>query len=550
MSKSRASNQILVLDNDDDFASLLQSELGAYGFEIQAVNPNSNKIHELNLYKAELILIAVEAPDVTGYTLYDQARKKVGRSIPIVLTTTTLTAEDFALHKQLKEPADAYLDKRRLSPNEVPPEIYELIGLKFRKEYLTQKNGRSFEESKNIGTISVSKNKLDQPEELDATEPMISKIADSQNNEKQTISAQADSRHEQKIKQESKIMNGLKQALSDLEREASLLSKQSDKESHDIRPSQLLNHVLNQKDQNGQKNFEINNFLKKIQEDNKRVLAGKDKLKKFMKDMYDFEKGIDQDLKRNKELAALLEIKQKIIDEATKSAEKLAKERLAHQETRKQLESQIAQLQAELIGKEKQYLFQLNAAEEKFKTDDLKAKQEHQRALRELQENYTAEISKLQSEKNAEIKMLKETVSTEMEKITEMLTEKEKSYQESCKKYESEISQLQTDLEKAKKQQISQINATEEKHKTELQHAEKVHSSIVDSIVKKFAEQLAQIRIEMDNERQAHKKVREDLETKISQLSNQKDPTQERVNSDQTETQDEQKDTDLLTEDK
>jgi len=550
MSESRALHQVLVLDNDEDFVSLLQSELGVYGFEIQAVKPDSNQIHTLDLHKAELILIAVEAPDVTGYTLYDQARKKIGRSIPIVLTTATLNAEDFALHKQLKEPADAYLHKRRLSPNEVPPEIYELIGLKFRKGYLTQKNGRSFAERKNIETISASKDKLDQSEELNATEPLISKVADSKNTEKQTISAQADSRHDQKIKQETKIINELKHAISDLEREASHLFRQTDKENHDISPSQLLNHVLNQKDQNGQKNWDINNFVKKIQEDSKRVLAGKDKLKKFMKEMYDFEKEIDQDLKRNKELTALLEIKQKMIDEATKSAEKLTKEKLAHQETRKQLESKIAQLQAELIGKERQYLFQLNATEEKFKTDNLKAKEEQQRALRELNENYTAEISQLRTEKNAEIKTLKEKVSTEMQKITEMLTKKEKLYQESCNQYESEIDQLQTELEEAKNQQLSQINTTEEKYKTDLLHAEKVHSSIVDSIVKKFAEQMAQIRIQMDNERQTHKNVREDLETKIAQLSDQKDSTQERMNSDQKATQNEQKDADLPTEDK
>ncbi|UCE22736.1 MAG: hypothetical protein JSV46_11165 [Candidatus Aminicenantes bacterium] len=550
MSESRELHQILVLDYDEDFISILQNELGAYGFEIQAVKPDIDKIHALNLFEAELIIIAVDAPDVAGYMIYDKARKKVGRSVPIVLTTATLSAEDFALHKQLKEPADAYLDKRRFAPKEIPSEIYELIGLKFRKGYLTEKNGSSSAQSKNIETISVSKEKLDQLEEPKAKEPMTSEATDSKNMEKQTSSAQADIRQDQKFQQELKIMNELKQALSVLEREASHLSKQPDKEGHDIKPSQLVNHVLEQKDQNGHKNEEINNFLKKIQEDNKRVLAEKDKLQKFMREMHDFEKDIEQDLKRNKEIAALLEIKQKKIEEAIQSAEKLTKERLAHQETRKRLESKIAHLQAELLGIEKQYHFQLNAAEEKFKTDNLKARQEHQRNLKELHENYTAEISQLRTEKNAEIKTLKEKVSTEMEKITEMLTEKEKSYQESCKKYESKIAQLQTELENAKKQQISQINATEEKYKTDLLHAEEVHSSVVDSIVKKFAAQLAQIRIEMDNERQTHKKVREELETKITQLSNQKDSTQEQMNSDQKKTQDEQKDSDLLTEDK
>jgi len=43
MSESRAARQVLVLDNDKDFVSFLQNELGAYGFEIQAVNPDSTK---------------------------------------------------------------------------------------------------------------------------------------------------------------------------------------------------------------------------------------------------------------------------------------------------------------------------------------------------------------------------------------------------------------------------------------------------------------------------------------------------------------------------
>ena len=57
MSESKAPHQVIVLDNDEDFISLLQSELGAYGFEIQAVKPDSNKIHALNLLKTELIII-------------------------------------------------------------------------------------------------------------------------------------------------------------------------------------------------------------------------------------------------------------------------------------------------------------------------------------------------------------------------------------------------------------------------------------------------------------------------------------------------------------
>ncbi|MDH4220702.1 MAG: hypothetical protein OEW23_18240 [Candidatus Aminicenantes bacterium] len=495
MTERKAIRQILVLDNDKDFVSLLQNGLNPYGFEILAVDPESDKIHTSNLFQAELIFIAVEAPDMLGYSLYDRARRKIGKYIPIVLTTATLSMDDFSLHSQLKEPADAYLDKRRLVSEDIPFKILKLIGLK-----------------------------------------------------PHAISSHAGVHHDQEINQGAKMMSKLEQTLSDIKNEVSQAFERLSKESHDTRPSQPLNYALNQKkDQNGQIDREINDFVKKIQEDSERIISDKDKLKKFKKEMYDFEKEIDKDLKRNKELAAFVEITQRMIEEAKKSAEMLAKEKLTHQETRKQLESKIAQLQAELIGNKEQYLFQLNASEEKFKANLLKAKEEQQRALEDLNQSYTAQISQLRIEKNAEIKALKEKVSAEMQKIAEMLTDKEKAYQESNKQYEHKIAHLQAELEDAKKQQISQIQAVEEKHKTDLLSTEGHHSNIVDSIVKKFAAQMAQARIDMDKERQTHQKIREDFETKIAQLSDQKDSAQEQMNTDQKVTKDEQEDTNLPT---
>jgi len=257
----------------------------------------------------------------------------------------------------------------------------------------------------------------------------------------------------------------------------------------------------------------------------------------------------DKDLKRNKELASLVEITQKMIEEAKKSAEMLTEEKLAHRETRKELESKIAVLQAELIGNKEQYLFQLSSSEERFKADLLKAKEEKQRVLEGLNQNYTAQISQIRAEKNAEIKALKEKVSAEMQKIAEMLTDKEKAYQESNKQYEQKIAHLQAELEDAKRLQISQFQAVEEKHKTDLLSTEEHHSSIVDSIVKKFAAQMAQVRIDMDNERQTHLKIREDLEARVAQLSAQKDAVHEQMESEHKANPDEKEDRNMPKED-
>ncbi len=496
MTERRATRQIIVLDKDKEFATFLQNGLNPYGFEIQAVDPESDNVHMSNLFQAELIFIAVEAPDMLGYSLYDKARKKIGKYIPIVLTTATLSMDDFSLHSQLKEPADLYLDKRSLGSGEIPPEILKLIGL--------------------------------MPE---------------------AVSSHAEVHHDQQISQGTKIMNKLKHLLSDIKIAESQAFQRSKKESDDLGPSQPLDPALSQKNQSGQMGREINHFVKRIQEDQERILVEKDKLEKYKKEMYDFEKEIDKDLKRNKELASLVEITQKMIVEAKKSAEMLAKEKLAHQETRKELESQIAGLQAELIGNKEQYLYQLKASEEKFKANLLKAKEEQQGVLEDLNQNYTAQISQLRTEKNAEIKALKEKVAVEMQKIAEMLTDKEKAYQQSNRQYEQKIAHLQAELDDAKNQQTSQIHAVEEKYKTDITSTEKHHSSIVDSIVKKFAAQMAQVRIDMDNERRAHQKIREELETKLAQLSAQRNAIHEQMEPERKVNPDGQEDINLPKED-
>lgn len=474
MTERKAVRQILVLDNNKEFAAFLQNGLSRYGFEILAVDPESDNVHTSNLFQAELIFIAVEAPDMLGYSLYDKARKKVGRYVPIVLTTATLSMDDFSLHSQLKEPADAYLDKRSLGSGGIPPEILKLIGLK------------------SYGMSSF-----------------------------------ANVHHDQEISQRAKIMNKLEHLLDEIKTEDSQPFERLKKESRDRRPSQPFDPVLDQKDQNGQMGREINQIVKKIQEDNEKISTEMEKLGKFKKEMYDFEKEIEKDLKRNKELVSHVEITQKMVEEAKESAEMLTKEKLAHQETRKELESKIALLRAELLGNKEQYLLQVNSSEERFKASLLKAKEEQQRVLEDLNQNYTAKISQLRTEKNAGIKTLKEKVSAEMQKIAEMLTDKEKAYQESIKQYEHKIAHLKAELEEAKKKQLSQIQSAEEKYKTNLLSTEEHHSTIVDSIIKKFAAEMAQVRIEMDKERQTHQKIREELETKISRLSAQKDPVQE-----------------------
>ena len=126
---SMASRRVLVFDDDSDFLTLLKSTLGEYGFEIQAVDPSSDDIHRVKELKPEAIFIAADDPNKLGYALCTKFKKTVGKKIPIILATSTISPRNFAMHGKMKMRADAYLDKRSLSRGELLHNLDELVGL-------------------------------------------------------------------------------------------------------------------------------------------------------------------------------------------------------------------------------------------------------------------------------------------------------------------------------------------------------------------------------------------------------------------------------------
>ena len=114
-----ASRRVLVFDDDSAFLSLLRNSLAVYGVEVEVANSQPDDIQKLKILNPEAVFIAVDTPEKLGYTLCSKAKKAVGSKIPIILSTKTLSPDDFALHGKLRLRADAYLDKRSLSRDEL-----------------------------------------------------------------------------------------------------------------------------------------------------------------------------------------------------------------------------------------------------------------------------------------------------------------------------------------------------------------------------------------------------------------------------------------------
>src|SRR5690606_22835647 len=113
--KSMSARRILLIDSDPDFQARLQDNFAPYGFEIVTAMDDPAALGQVPDMQPEVIFIAVELPDKTGYSLCNKAKKGVAREIPVVLTTASVPPSGFLSHRKLRVHADEYLDKRTLT---------------------------------------------------------------------------------------------------------------------------------------------------------------------------------------------------------------------------------------------------------------------------------------------------------------------------------------------------------------------------------------------------------------------------------------------------
>lgn len=121
--------RILLIDPDLAFAQRLTQVLAPYHVDVVTIPDGAEALGRVTEIGPAALVIAVEEPEKLGYALCNKAKKGVAASLPVVLVTTTVTAQGFANHRRLKIHADEYLDKRTLSDDELLGKVDNLINL-------------------------------------------------------------------------------------------------------------------------------------------------------------------------------------------------------------------------------------------------------------------------------------------------------------------------------------------------------------------------------------------------------------------------------------
>jgi CheY-like chemotaxis protein len=493
-----ASRRVLVFDADSDFLTLLKSTLGEYGFEIQAVDPMSYDIHRVKELKPEAIFIAADDPGKLGYELCTKFKKTVGKKIPIILATSTISPRNFALHGKMKMRADAYLDKRSLSRGELLHNLDELVGLGTRtgplppvdNEDLSDKLERSSAEAKDDTDIIDF-------EELVPTFEILNDAIESEDDTINSVPDQTDVMDEPTVDNEVNSYNGADDRLEEQENEIIRLQRDLEDARRAARTSPFSNDFLSLQEEVTQKDLEIERLKKKIHDIKNEISSTQEPLKALV---------------------------QKLTEENRQASSILAQEQQAHQQTRQNFEAKVADLQLTIKDTEKQHVAQMYDEEEKHKSYLLKAEEEHRRELQALEMNFTEQIAQFKKEKYDEIESLRQKSTDEAQKASElrqktideaqkasdMLTEERQAHQESRQDFEAKIAELQDQhtaaLEQAELEKHSAHESSMKQIQEELTEAEKDHKHALNALEEEYKEQIAQLQDEKKAEIEALKK--------------------------------------------
>ncbi|MBA3455552.1 MAG: response regulator, partial [Deltaproteobacteria bacterium] len=121
--------RILLIDADPGFLQTLSDTLSRYAFDVVNEADPDQAVLLASAEAPALLIVGVDEPDKHGFKVFQKCKKGTLAKVPIMLVTSTVTAESFAKHKSLKTHADEYLDKRSVTRDELLNKIDALITL-------------------------------------------------------------------------------------------------------------------------------------------------------------------------------------------------------------------------------------------------------------------------------------------------------------------------------------------------------------------------------------------------------------------------------------
>ena len=121
--------RILLIDADPGFFQTLSDTLSRYAFDVVNEADPDQALLLAGAAPPALLIVGVDEPDKHGFKVFQKCKKGSLAKVPIMLVTSSVTAESFAKHRGLKTHADEYVDKRTIAGDQLLKKLDALVTL-------------------------------------------------------------------------------------------------------------------------------------------------------------------------------------------------------------------------------------------------------------------------------------------------------------------------------------------------------------------------------------------------------------------------------------
>ena len=101
--------RILVIDDDEEFLNIMNLLLTNAGYEVKTVSRSEGVMEEIEETEPDLVITDIMMPGISGSMVYEQIRRDLGPSIPIIVctgTTLKVHTKDDSLIRTCRKPVD------------------------------------------------------------------------------------------------------------------------------------------------------------------------------------------------------------------------------------------------------------------------------------------------------------------------------------------------------------------------------------------------------------------------------------------------------------
>lgn len=127
-----AQKRILVVDDEPDFASLVQTNLEREGFLVEVAYDGQEGLDKVRAHPPDAIVLDVMMPEKDGYAVCKELKKDDRtRDIPVILLTAVashVTSTRYTHYDGMATEADDYISKPA-SAEEISKSLKRLLGL-------------------------------------------------------------------------------------------------------------------------------------------------------------------------------------------------------------------------------------------------------------------------------------------------------------------------------------------------------------------------------------------------------------------------------------